>query len=98
MKISIGKGRLTRDPKSVTNQDFPRTLATIAVQVRGHGGQEITEFVDLIADGHLAPILKSKRKGDTIFYSGSEWLKSYHTRENKPDKMNEVYLHTLDNL
>lgn len=97
MKVTHASGRLTRNPVRGKSA-LPRAYGTIACTTLGLNGQPVTEYVDLVADGHKATALLSRRKGDSIAIIGNEWMKPYATKSGQQQTMNEIYVLELDYL
>ena len=62
-------GRLTREPKFFGEDDKQRALFSIAFN-RGRGDNRKANFIDCIAWGKRADIMRDYGQGDGIFVTG----------------------------
>jgi single-strand DNA-binding protein len=82
-------GRLASDPKFFGEGDKQRALFSIAFN-RGTGDKRKSNFIDCIAWGKRADIMRDYSKGEGIFVTGDLEQDSYTNKDGK--KINKIQI------
>lgn len=102
MKIVTGIGRLVRAPRESKDPDTGAPIAFATVEVRtGRRENEAAEkeYVDLVIFEQSAKhMLQVGRPDMMIFFTGREHQKAFTRRDGTPDKCNEVFVTSWEQL